>query len=306
MRIAHLSDSHLGFAQYQLLERRADFLKAFKKAIDDAVDREVDLIVHSGDLFETYHPDMATLSETIKILQKVREAGIPFIAITGNHDRTLRKGIVPPHKILKDLGLLTLIDPYGETEVKGVYIAGFRYYSRHYMSELKSDLFEQFSKRAEKSGASILIFHQGIDQFIDYEGAYELLISELPENFSYYAAGHIHAFLVQEVKGGILSYPGATEFRSKAEARRGRRGFNIFDLEKKQLERVELEGLRPFIVEKFSEEEAEEKLKDIAQELENCKDKAVVIIDYSYKQTELEVFSDLLNRIKRNALVLRV
>ncbi|MEM3252505.1 MAG: metallophosphoesterase, partial [Thermoplasmata archaeon] len=52
----HISDTHLGYRQYMLGERETDFYDSFEKVIDLAREEHVDMIVHSGDIFETSRP----------------------------------------------------------------------------------------------------------------------------------------------------------------------------------------------------------------------------------------------------------
>jgi len=305
MKVAHISDTHLGYLQYRLTERKNDYLKAFVQAVEKILDLNVDLVIHTGDLFETFHPDVATLSETISLFKKIKESGIPVVAIPGNHDRALRKGYSPPHRILKELDLLILIDPIGEVNIGEVYIAGMRYFPKTFMEGIRERFFEEFSKKAE-SGLSIFMFHQGIDQYLNYESAYELGISELPEGFSYYAGGHIHAFIETRLKSGTLSFPGSTEFRSKKEAKRGKRGFNVVDLESGNVERIELEGLREFLIVETSEERAYEDLKELLERAKSCSDKPVVMVDYTYKTRDLYALKEVLEELKNVSLTLRV
>lgn len=306
MKVAHISDSHLGYNQYRLVQRREDFFRAFKKAVDEAIERGAELILHTGDLFESYHPDMATLSQAIKLFTEIKERGVKVVAIAGNHDRVLRRGLLSPQKVLSDLELIEFIDPVGSTYYRDLFIAGFRYFPRSLISAVKEEFFEEFSREAERAGVSVFMFHQALDQYLPYEMAYEITVSELPENFTYYAGGHIHTYHVSDVKGGIFSYSGATEFHSKREAKIGKRGFNIFDTETKELERVELEGLRPFFVLKVDEEEAPEKFRELLERVKDSPLQPVVLIDYSYSNLEVTAFSEVLSEIEKGSLYLRV
>jgi len=313
MKVAHISDTHLGYVQYKTAERKLDFILAFEKAINACIEEGVDLILHTGDLFETYHPDMVTLSRCIRALQKVKAHGIEFVAITGNHDRALRRGVIPPHRILEDLGILKLLNYKPDSAVEdfsflrdGVLIAGFQYFPRRMLNVLKEELFDKLSELAAKASVSILMFHQGVGQYLPYEDSFELELLELPDGFDYYAGGHVHVFTKEKLKKGILSFAGATEFRTVKEAERGRRGFNIFDTKEKSLKRVELEGLRPFKVASFSEETAEKSLEEIADFVSSASQPPVVIINYEYKSLEIETFSKILEEIERNSLLLRI
>ena len=57
MKLAHLSDLHLGFRQYERLtprganQREADVATALKRAVDDLLEQEPDCVVIAGDVF---------------------------------------------------------------------------------------------------------------------------------------------------------------------------------------------------------------------------------------------------------------
>ena len=306
LKIAHISDTHLGYTQYRLIERKKDFIVSFEKAIDKMIEEKVDIILHTGDLFETYQPDMVSLSKCISILQKVKNAGIEFIAITGNHDRVLRRGTIPPHKILEELNLIKLVDPYGYLELDGVLIAGFRFLPKRMVKSLKEEFFPSLEEKAEKFKYSILMFHQGVGQYLPYEESFEMEFSDFPRNFNYYAGGHIHAFLKEEFGKGIFSYAGSTEFRSKKEAVLGKRGFNIVDIENNQFKRVEIENLRPFEVLSLNEENVKEELLKLLERVENYKIPPIVFVSYTYKALEIESFKKVLEDIEKQSLLFRV
>src|SRR5437868_12476654 len=90
----HIADTHLGYEQYGVRERFNDFSRAFWDIIDDASNRNVDFMVIAGDLFNKRAIDALTLIHAIEGLKKLKEKGIPVIAIEGNHDRSYyRDGI---------------------------------------------------------------------------------------------------------------------------------------------------------------------------------------------------------------------
>ena len=64
-RVLHTGDTHIGYQQYHSPERRADFLSAFETVIDDAVEMDVDAVVHAGDLFHDRRPDLPELMGTL-------------------------------------------------------------------------------------------------------------------------------------------------------------------------------------------------------------------------------------------------
>src|SRR5690348_6799778 len=84
----HLADTHLGYEQYGVRERFNDFSRAFWEIMDEAANRPVDFVVIAGDLFNKRAIDALTLIHAVEGLKKLKEKGIPVIAIEGNHDRS--------------------------------------------------------------------------------------------------------------------------------------------------------------------------------------------------------------------------
>jgi len=306
MKIAHVSDTHLGYAQYNLKERKKDFFKAFSMVVDRCIEEGVELLLHTGDLFETYHPDVESLSFAVSQLKRLKEAGVKVVAIAGNHDRVVRRGVFPPHKLLKELELIEFIDPVGELEYEGIYLAGFRFFPRRLIEVLKGEYFPKFEERAAKADFSILLFHQAVDKYLPKSGAYELLLTDLPKGFSYYAAGHIHIPRIERFNGGVFSYAGSTEFRSVDEAKKVKRGFNLIELPEGKVKRVELEGLRPFITLETDEERAREELRELAERVSSLSEEPLVHVLYSFKKEPIEKFRELLKEIENSSLYLRV
>jgi DNA repair exonuclease SbcCD nuclease subunit len=88
-RLLHVSDTHLGNRQYGSDVRRDDFAEAFEQAIQYAIDEDVDAVIHTGDLFDSRDPSLPDLNRCIDILERLREADIPFYGIVGNHERKM-------------------------------------------------------------------------------------------------------------------------------------------------------------------------------------------------------------------------
>ncbi|WP_294460031.1 DNA repair exonuclease, partial [uncultured Ruminobacter sp.] len=196
MRFAHLSDSHLGARQFGLLEREEDFYEVFARTIDKIIEKDVDFIIHSGDLFDTARPHTKALLAFQKALLRLNEEKIPIYAIAGNHDSILRKGALPPLVLFKDLGL-KLISPDNPAYNEGpVLICGTPYTTGTQSRALK-DKYDQLSKLADKYLKSILVSHQGIDKWM-HEEKHEIELSQMPQNFDYYAMGHIHNYIEED------------------------------------------------------------------------------------------------------------
>ncbi|MDV0447762.1 hypothetical protein MsAg5_16760 [Methanosarcinaceae archaeon Ag5] len=86
IQIIHTADTHLGYRQYQNDVRKQDFFDSFAYVADSAVTLGADAVVHAGDLFDSRNPSLEDLVETIAVLRKLKNAGIPFVGIVGNHE----------------------------------------------------------------------------------------------------------------------------------------------------------------------------------------------------------------------------
>ncbi len=249
MKFAHFADTHLGYRQYGLYEREKDFYEVFEKIIDRIIEEKVDFVIHSGDLFETSRPSPMALLTFQKGLLKLKGAGIPMYAIAGNHDLIMRKGSIPPQVIFKKLGL-KVISKINPTYMHGdVLIAGLQYYPASNDKVLKNKL-SDLSKKAADHDKSILVLHQGIGKYFGYQ--YELEISDIPDNFNYYALGHIHKYVNDDFGNGKLVYPGSTEIWKTKELddyKKNGKGFVVVDLEgqKPHVKRIKVDISREFI-----------------------------------------------------------
>ena len=249
MKFAHLADTHLGYRQFGLIEREKDFYEVFEKVIDKIIKEKVDFVIHSGDLFETSRPSPLALLTFQKGLLKLKGAGIPMYAIAGNHDLAMRKDSIPPQVLFKKLGL-KVISPINTNYMFGdVFIAGLPFAPASRSKNLKNKL-QDLSKKAADHEKSILVLHQGIDKYFGYQ--YELEIGDIPDNFDYYALGHIHKFVNDDFGKGRLVYPGSTEIWKNSELKdyaENGKGFVIVDLDgsKPHVKRVKIDLPRDFI-----------------------------------------------------------
>ncbi|OWT32833.1 metallophosphoesterase [Methanobrevibacter sp. 87.7] len=248
MKFAHLSDTHLGYRQYGLVDRELDFYNVFEDIIDKIIDLDVDFVVHSGDLFETSRPSTDALLKVQRAVNKLDKAGIPIYAIAGNHDMPRRANPIPPQVLFKYNGI-KLISPiksfYREEDY---FIGGVPYKPQNRNLVLKDDL-ERLSKKAEPFENKILVLHQGIDKYVPQ---YELEIGDLPINFNYYAMGHLHNYINDSFGEGRLVYPGSTEIWKSNELedyKKNGKGFVLVEMDHGEVstERIKMDLPREFI-----------------------------------------------------------
>ena len=86
MKILHTSDWHVG----KRLDRH-DRMEEHRAAIDEVVaiadDEDVDMVVHSGDLFDRPTPPIDSLRLALDGLVRLARSGArPVVVVAGNHD----------------------------------------------------------------------------------------------------------------------------------------------------------------------------------------------------------------------------
>jgi DNA repair exonuclease SbcCD nuclease subunit len=84
MRFSHLADCHLG--SWRQPELRQLNLKNFQEAIERSIKEKVELVIITGDLFDSAYPPVEILEETFFQLKTLKDAGIPCFYIAGSHD----------------------------------------------------------------------------------------------------------------------------------------------------------------------------------------------------------------------------
>ncbi|MBQ6345297.1 MAG: exonuclease SbcCD subunit D [Methanobrevibacter sp.] len=278
MKFAHLADTHLGYRQFGLYEREKDFYEVFEKIIDRIIDEKVDFVIHSGDLFDNSRPAPIALLTFQKGLIKLKNANIPVYAIAGNHDSVLRKNSIPPQVLFKKFGLKVISPINTNYMFDDVFIAGLPFYSSSQDKNLKNKLSE-LSKKAANHEKSILVLHQGIDKYFNLQ--YELEIGDIPDNFTYYAMGHLHNYINDDFGKGKLVYPGSSEVWKTTELgdyRKNGKGFVIVDLDGKKpsVERITIDIPREFIDRTIEFDDLANGIEEIKQTIKNFDKKPIL------------------------------
>ena len=308
MKFAHLADTHLGYRQYGLFEREKDFYEVFEKVIDRIIEEKVDFVIHSGDLFETARPSPMALLTFQKGLLKLKGAGIPMYAIAGNHDVVMRKGSIPPQVIFKKMGL-KVISNINPTYMHGdVFIAGLPFFPASHSKALKTKLAE-LSEKASKHEKSILVMHQGIDKYFGYN--YELEIGDIPDNFNYYALGHIHKYVNDNFGKGKLVYPGSGEIWKTSELsdyKKNGKGFVLVDLDgiKPLVKRVKIDIPREFIKRTIDYDDLESDLAGIKETIKDFDKKPILDLDINNVQSDTgRVYNVIKEELGEYSLMIR-
>ena len=251
----HAADLHLGYAQYNLDVRRRDFEKVFQELVDKTIALKPDFMILAGDIFEHARPSNSTLESAIANFRRLKEAGIPVLAVDGSHDsapNTITSTILNP---LDSAGLIWYLPRHKDACWKNdkCYVYGIPNFrtARKTQEELPKFL-EKNKPTPDPSLFNILVFHMALDipavkpPKMEAEASPE----SLPDGFNYYAGGHIHKPFQTRFKGGILAYTGGTETASYDEART-EKGFyhvHVSKSGKPKVERVKLESARKFVI----------------------------------------------------------
>lgn len=107
-RIVAIADAHLGRAhlhavdEHGINQREADFAASWHRAVDAALGLDPDAVLVLGDLFDAPRPTYRAFREGAKGLRRLAEAGVPTLAISGNHDTPRLRESGSPYAVLAD------------------------------------------------------------------------------------------------------------------------------------------------------------------------------------------------------------
>ena len=272
--VAHVTDTHLGYRQYNLEERERDLYNLFNEVIEKILEERPTLVIHTGDFFDSPRPPNDALLSVYRGLKKLKEKGINVYAVMGDHDIPKRSGS-PPHMLFRELGLIHVIGydlrDYNScfTSLKlsniEMLLAGVRNTPKRARTLLLSIL-KRLDEEAKKYKRSILMLHQGIKEHFPFD--HELELKELPRSFTYYALGHIHRRMIFRLHRGIAGYASSIDVIRVDEwddyVKNGK-GFYLIDLSGDEpiVHKVNLENIRPHIILEVSYSELEKKIPDI-------------------------------------------
>ncbi|WP_042663521.1 DNA double-strand break repair protein Mre11 [Haloferax sp. ATB1] len=214
-RVIHTGDTHIGYQQYHSPERRQDFLDAFERVVADALDGDVDAVVHAGDLYHDRRPELPDLLGTLAALRRLDDAGIPFLAIVGNHESTRGGQWLD---LFERLGLATRLgrDPH---VVGDVAFYGLDHVPRSRRDELDYQFEPHDAERA------VLVAHGLFTPFAHADWETETVLAESNIDFDAILLGDNHVPDTAELDETWVTYCGSTERASASE--RDPRGYNL-------------------------------------------------------------------------------
>lgn len=276
MRLLHTSDWHLGRTLHGL-----SLIEAQRDAVDllvrEAIDREVDLFVVAGDVFDRAVPPIEALRILNDAVLRLSEASISVVIIAGNHDSgerlstyssVLRAGVWVVGDTENLASPIVLADEFGEVLIYALPFLDPDLV-RH---ELGADEPLERSHDAVMSRAveliaedravrgnprSIAIGHAFIvagaapevsesERDLSIGGVQSVPVSRFADVFDYVALGHLHR--PQQVGGSSVRYSGSLLRYSFSEAGHGK-SFLVIDVgaagAEPVIEQVEIPQPRP-------------------------------------------------------------
>jgi DNA repair protein SbcD/Mre11 len=267
MKILHFADLHLGVETYGKINpetgvstRLDDFLRAFDKLVDYAVDNRVDLVLFCGDAYKSREPNQTQQREFARRINRLAVAEIPVFLLIGNHDLPNAIGKATSTEIFQTLAIknvyvsnrpeITRI----ETKSGPVQVASLPWLRRSSLlkrDEVKNltleqinvelrrvlnDTVDELAKRLDSKLPAILAAHVGVDTAVVGserlmaigQEAFALKSSLANPAFDYIALGHIHKRQVLNENPPVI-YSGSLErvdFGEEADEK----GFYVVDI----------------------------------------------------------------------------
>ncbi len=269
-RFLHCADIHLGYQQYGEKERFNDFAAAFNAVIDKAtgiyparrgqpalefdshIAGPVDFVLLAGDLFHKRAIDALTLNQAMRGLRRLRDAGIPCIAVEGNHERAYYEETIGWMKFLALQDLIILLDaeidgdtltlqPWDPVRRQGSYFEptpGVRVYGLRYCGASTGTAVAAYARAIAEQQASaadytIFMAHAGVEgQMDDKAGGLAFRQwAALREQTDYVALGHFHKPFVLD---NWICNPGSPESCAISEADWTPRGYLVVEVDTEQ------------------------------------------------------------------------
>ena len=237
MKFMHFSDCHIGGWRDDRIGELG--VKAFKEAINQAIDKNVDFIIIAGDLFNSALPSIDKLKDVVIALRKLRNKDISCYVIPGSHDfspsgKTMLD-VLEHAELLVNVFKGDIID--GKLKLKfttdkktGAKITGIL--GKKGLLDKKH--YEDLDRSIENEpGFKIFLFHTAISELKpkELERMESVPVSILPKKFDYYAGGHVHIIKKEDVDGyKNVAYAGAlfpNNFRELEEFKHG--GYYLYD-----------------------------------------------------------------------------
>lgn len=244
MKFLHIADVHLGCTRYNLPESPRDFFDAWIDVLQRfALGEQVDFVIMCGDFFHKRNVPPETMNYAVAGLQLLKDAGIPVVAIEGNHDQKFTDSDYSWLRSLANWNLVHLLEPKNlEGKIgyeawdpefgKGGFIdiGRARIYGSHWYGAAANwaiPMLTEAIKETRREGAfHLLMLHTDVEghQTHPIPALSLSALSELKSVTDYVALGHTH--MHYEIDNWAFN-PGSIEVTNIAEFRETRGAFVV-------------------------------------------------------------------------------
>ncbi|NMH69577.1 DNA repair exonuclease [Bacillus sp. RO3] len=222
IRFIHVADLHLDSPFIGLKHLPQDVFEriynstfaSFEKVVDEAVRRQIDFMVISGDLFDEEDRSIRAQAKLLKQFNRLHSHNIPVYVVHGNHDHLggYRLELDMPdniHIFKEETEVKQLTTKSGES----VDLVGFSYGKRH----IEERRIEEYPERSQ-GRYTIGILHGSEGSVHSSHAVYApfVLNDLLEKNYHYWALGHIHERQILH-KEPFIVYPGNIQGRHRKE-----------------------------------------------------------------------------------------
>jgi len=302
MLFSHISDIHLGLVQYASEEREQDVYKAFNEAIDTSIKDHVDFVIFAGDIFHVPNPSGTAIVQMANALKRLKQNNVESFFILGEHDISRIRATPIPY-VYHNLGFSRYIGQGKPIEYKGVLLVGFDKIRKPEISHFEEKFAEVDKTTKGHAGHKILVLHQGITEFNKFAG--ELQSTDLPNNFTYYAMGHLHDMDTRNFNhlSGPVAYPGSIELTTSEGIKETKKGFFEVDISEKEAKPNWIElHTRPQFSFKTDYEKMETTVKEISEKISSLERKPIVEIKIQGENIETDYIQAQISLLQAQTL----
>ena len=298
MLFSHISDTHLGLVQYGSEEREQDVYHVFNQAIDTSIKDHVDFVIFAGDIFHVPNPNGTAIVQMANALKRLKQNEIDSFFVLGEHDIS-RIRTTPIPYVYHNLEFARYIGQGKPIEYKDIILAGFDKIRKTEIPQFEDKFTAIDNAVKNHTGHKILVMHQGITEFNKFAG--ELLSTDLPKNFTYYAMGHLHDKGIQQFNSlsGPVVYPGSIEITTSEGIKDVKKGFFQVDISSKEAKTnwIELDT-RPQFSFKTDYKELSKSIDEIATKISEYTRKPIVEIKIQGDKIETDHIQAQISRLQ--------
>ncbi len=269
MKLLHVSDIHFGIETYSKIDtvtglptRLQDFVAAFDRAIDSAIQAGVDAVLFTGDAYKNRDPNPTVQREFAARIMRIVAKGLPVFLLTGNHDlpnmstrahslEIFKTLAVPGVHVARDINLYVLPTRAGPLQIISVpwltrqnLITKEEYRGRSLeelnqlmLTKMETLLHEQVRRLDPKIPAVLAVHASMIGA--QYSSERDIMLGQdftlqksllRAEHFDYIAVGHIHKHQNLAAGDTAIVYPGSLERINFGEEREDK-GFVLVEID---------------------------------------------------------------------------